>query len=84
MNLNEILKSKNIEEEVIKSILEDMKANNIFTASEENLDIRYGKLKNQHDTASAQLKEANTLEKVFTKTEPKAIANLENRLKGMG
>lgn len=25
-----------------------------------------------------------TLEKVFTKTEPKAIANLENRLKGMG
>jgi hypothetical protein len=61
MNLNEILKSKNIEEEVIKSILEDMKANNIFTASEENLDIRYGKLKGQHDNASKQLKEANDL-----------------------
>lgn len=61
MNLNEILKAKNIEEEVIKSILEDMKANKIFTSSEENLDIRYGKLKNQHETASQQLKEANDL-----------------------
>ena len=61
MNLNEILKSKSIEEEVIKSILEDMKANNIFTASEENLDIRYGKLKGQHDNATKQLKEANDL-----------------------
>ena len=61
MNLNEILKSKNIEEEVIKAILEEMKTNNIFTASEENLDVRYGKLKNQQDTASKQLKEANEL-----------------------
>ena len=61
MNLFDILKAKNIEEEVIKSILEDMKANNIFTASEENLDIRYGKLKGQHDNASKQLKEANDL-----------------------
>ena len=61
MNLNEILKAKNIEEEVIKAILEDMRANNIFTASEENLDIRYGKLKGQHDNATKQLKEANDL-----------------------
>jgi len=61
MNLNEILKEKNIDEELIKAILEEMKANNIFTASEENLDVRYGKLKNQHDTASKQLKEANEL-----------------------
>lgn len=61
MNLNEILKAKNIDEEVIKSILEDMKTNKIYTSSEENLDIRYGKLKNQHETASQQLKEANDL-----------------------
>ena len=61
MNLSEILKAKNIEEDVIKSILEDMKANKIFTASEENLDIRYGKLKTQHENASTQLKEANDL-----------------------
>lgn len=61
MNLNEILKAQSIDEEVIKSILEAMKENNIFTASEENMDVRYGKLKNQHDTASKQLKEANEL-----------------------
>lgn len=61
MNLTEILQGKGIAEDVIKAIAEEMKANKIFTASEENLDIRYGKLKGQHDTATAQLKEANDL-----------------------
>lgn len=61
MNLIDILKAKNIEDEVIKAIQEDMKTNKIYTASEENLDVRYGKLKSQHETASAQLKEANDL-----------------------
>ena len=61
MNLVEILKAKNIGDDVIQSIQEDMKANKIFTASEENLDIRYGKLKTQHDGVNAQLKEANDL-----------------------
>lgn len=61
MNLTEILQGKGIAEDVIKAIVEEMKANKIFTASEENLDIRYGKLKGQHDTATAQLKEANDL-----------------------
>ena len=61
MNLNEILQAKGITDDVIKAIVEEMKANKIFTASEENLDIRYGKLKGQHDTATAQLKEANDL-----------------------
>ena len=49
MNLNEILKSKGLEDDVIKSILDDMKANKIFTAAEENLDIRYGKLKGDYE-----------------------------------
>ena len=61
MNLNEILQAKGITDDVIKAIVEEMKTNKIFTASEENLDIRYGKLKGQHDTATAQLKEANDL-----------------------
>ncbi len=61
MNLVEILHAKGITEDIIKAIQEDMKANKVFTASEENLDIRYGKLKGQHETASAQLKEANDL-----------------------
>lgn len=61
MNLIDILKAKNIEDEVIKAIQEEMKTNKIFTASEENLDVRYGKLKTQHENTSTQLKEANDL-----------------------
>ena len=53
MNLNEILKANGIEDELATKILSDMKANKIYTASEENLDIRYQKLKNEH-SASAQ------------------------------
>lgn len=61
MNLIDILKAKNIEDAVIQSIQEEMKANKIFTASEENMDVRYNKLKSQHETASKQLTEANDL-----------------------
>ena len=73
MNFNEILQAKGITDDVIKAIVEEMKANKIFTASEENLDIRYGKLKGQHDTATAQLKEANDL-----------IATLKKSTEGQG
>ena len=48
MNLTEILKSNGIADDVIGKITEDMKNNKIYTAGEENLDIRYGKLKNDH------------------------------------
>lgn len=37
-----------------------MKENGIYMASEENMDIRYGKLKGEHETLSKQLGEANT------------------------
>ena len=73
MNLIEILKAKNIGDDVIQSIQEDMKANKIFTASEENLDIRYGKLKTQHDGVTKQLNEANDL-----------IATLKKSTEGQG
>lgn len=53
MNLIEILKMNGITDEVANKITSEMKANKIYTASEENLDIRYGKLKNEH-TASTQ------------------------------
>lgn len=46
-------------DEQTNSFTEAMKANKIYTASEENLDVRYGKLKDQHTTASKQLEEAN-------------------------
>lgn len=61
MTLAEILKKRGLEEDAISGVLEDMKTNRIFTASEENLDIRYGKLKNQHDGVNQQLTEANNL-----------------------
>lgn len=73
MTLIEILKAKGISEDIIKAVQDDMKTNNIFTASEENLDVRYGKLKTQHESASNQLKEANNL-----------IAELKKSTEGQG
>lgn len=61
MTISEILKAKGISDDVIKGVLEDMKSNKIYTASEENLDIRYGKLKTDHEGVTKQLGEANTL-----------------------
>ena len=61
MTLAEVLKAKGIDDEVIKGILEDMKANKIFTASEENLDVRYGKLKTDHDSVIKERDEGKAL-----------------------
>lgn len=69
MTLIEILKAQGVSDEVIKLIQADMKTNNIFTASEENLDIRYGKLKTDHETVTKQLGEANaTIEELKQST----------------
>ena len=48
MNLLEILKSNGVGDDVISKITDEMRTNKIYTASEENLDIRYGKLKKDH------------------------------------
>ena len=61
MTITEILKAKGVSEELIQAIQEDMKANSIYTASEENLDIRYGKLKTQHEGTTKELGEAQKL-----------------------
>ena len=61
MTLAEILKAKGLDDEIIKAVQDDMKANKIFTASEENLDVRYGKLKTDHDGKLAELTEAQNL-----------------------
>ena len=55
MNLTEILKANGIDDEVASKVLADMKANKVFTAGEENLDIRYGKLKNDHALAQQSI-----------------------------
>lgn len=61
MNLNEILKAKGISDDIITAVLDEMKAQKIFTASEENLDIRYKKLKDEHDTVVKERDEGKTL-----------------------
>lgn len=61
MTIAEILKAKGIGDDVIQAIQDEMKTNKIFTASEENLDIRYGKLKTDHDGKVAELTEAQNL-----------------------
>ena len=55
MNLTEILKANGIDDEVIGKITADMKTNKVYTAGEENLDIRYGKLKNDHALAQQSI-----------------------------
>jgi hypothetical protein len=61
MTLEEILKSQGLSDEQIKTVTGEMKQNKIFTSSEENLDIRYNKLKGDFDNQGTQLGEANKL-----------------------
>lgn len=61
MNINEILAARGLDENAITGVLDDMKANKLFLSSEENMDIRYGKLKTQHEGVTKQLEEANAL-----------------------
>lgn len=68
MTIAEILKAKGVSDDTIQAVQEDMKTNKIFTASEENLDIRYGKLKTDHENVTRQLGEANTLIETLKKS----------------
>lgn len=68
MNLIEILKAKGISDDIIKAVQDDMKANKIFTASEENMDIRYKKLKDEHDTVVKERDEGKTLIETLQKS----------------
>lgn len=61
MNLNEIFKAQGIEDNAVNAILAAMKENKIYTTNEENLDVRYGKLKTDFDSKSKELSEANNL-----------------------
>lgn len=61
MTLQEILKNAGIADDVIQKVVGEMKTNKIFTASEENLDVRYGKLKTDHEGKLTELQKANEL-----------------------
>ena len=61
MTLQEILKSQGLSDEQIEKVTGEMKQNKIFFADEENLGIRYKKLKDDHDALTKQHGEATTL-----------------------
>lgn len=54
MKFDELLKTLGLEDDLIKKILKAMKENKIYTASEENMDVRYEKLKRDHDNLTAE------------------------------
>lgn len=76
MTIAEILKAKGISDELVQAVLDDMKTNKIFTASEENLDVRYGKLKNDHETV---VKERDTALGTIAELQKAAKGNAEQQ-----
>lgn len=65
MTLQEILKAKGMSDEDIESTIGEMKQNKIFTTSHENMDVRYPKLKADHETLTAQHGESTKLIEQF-------------------
>lgn len=61
MTLQEILKAKGMTDEAIESTIGEMKQNKIFTTSHENMDVRYPKLKTDHENLTAQHGESTKL-----------------------
>lgn len=62
MNLQELIKKHFGDDEAkITAFLDDMKVNKIFTASEENLDTRYSKLKGDFDAKTKEYDESQNL-----------------------
>lgn len=61
MTLEELLKANGVADETVTAILNGMKENKIYTAGEENLDIRYNKLKGDYDSLNSQHGEATAL-----------------------
>jgi len=79
MTIQEILKEKGLSDEQIASVIEAMKTNKIYTSSEENLDIRYGKLKTDHENMTKQYSEAQTLIEELKKSS-KGNEGLQNKV----
>lgn len=62
MTLQELLKTiEGLTDAQQKAIIDGMKQNKIYTASEENLDVRYGKLKTDHDNLTAEHQKSTDL-----------------------
>lgn len=61
MTLQEILAAQNLNEEQINAITAAMKENKIYTSAEENIDIRYNKLKEDKQAQDNELQKAQEL-----------------------
>ena len=61
MNFIEVLKQNGLSDESITKISADMKSNKIYLASEENLDVRYNKLKLEAETNAQELAKSQAL-----------------------
>ncbi|MDY4724398.1 MAG: hypothetical protein SO292_04145 [Bacilli bacterium] len=61
MTFTEILKAQDLTDEQIVKISTEMKSNKIFLASEENLDVRYNKLKLESEQNEQELEKSKAL-----------------------
>ncbi len=61
MTFQELLKQKGFNDEQVATLTAEMKENKIFLAGEENLDIRYSKLKGEYDGLTKQHTDAQAL-----------------------
>ena len=61
MNFLEILQANGITDELAVKITSEMKANKIFLANEENLDVRYNKLKLESEADKTELLKSQAL-----------------------
>lgn len=61
MNFLEILQANGITDEIAVKITSEMKSNKIYLASEENLDVRYSKLKVESEADKAELLKSQAL-----------------------
>lgn len=79
MTLQEILKAKGLDDQAVESVIGEMKQNKIFTSAEENLDIRYGKLKTDFDNLTKQHGESTALIEQMKKDNA-GNANLQSKI----
>lgn len=61
MNFIEILKQNGLSDDAIVKISAEMKSNKVYLASEENLDVRYSKLKLEAETNAQELAKSQAL-----------------------
>ena len=80
MQFNEILAAQNLTEEQINAITAAMKENKIYTSAEENIDIRYNKLKEDKQAQDNEFQKAQELIKQLQDS-AKGNEEIQNKIK---